>query len=61
MKNFLTEELNLSPASVHLAWRQSDYSLVALPMTLWQYGLISLGEMDRVFSCLDALAWDLGV
>ncbi|MCY7368442.1 MAG: DUF2949 domain-containing protein [Chamaesiphon sp.] len=52
--NFLCHNLHLSDDSVQLALKksQSDYS--SLPIILWQYGLVSLPELDRVYDWFEA-------
>jgi Protein of unknown function (DUF2949) len=52
--NFLSQNLNLSDDSVKLALKksQSDYS--SLPIILWQYGLVSLPELDRVYDWFES-------
>lgn len=53
--NFLNQDLGLPSSSIHLAVKQSGSSLTTLPMILWQYGLISLQQLDRIFDWLDAI------
>ena len=49
---FLQEELAIPTTSIELALRrQQDVS--NLPMVLWNYGLISLQQLDRVFDWLE--------
>ncbi|MEM9213776.1 MAG: DUF2949 domain-containing protein [Cyanobacteria bacterium P01_F01_bin.150] len=50
---FLQEELALSPASIVLALRHSQQDPGPLPMILWQYGLITLEQLDRIFDWLE--------
>ena len=47
--NFLNQDLGLPFSSIHLAVKQSGSSLNTLPMILWQYGLISLQQLERIF------------
>jgi hypothetical protein len=51
---FLREDLSLSPDSIDLALRHHSLSRNFLPMLLWQYGLISLPQLNRIFDWLDA-------
>jgi hypothetical protein len=53
--SFLNQDLGLPHSSIRLAVKQSGSSLNTLPMTLWQYGLISLQQLDRIFDWLDAI------
>ena len=51
--NFLTEELGIPAQQVKLALRQVQSVPNQLPMALWQYGLISLGQLERIFEWLE--------
>ncbi|MGK7921391.1 MAG: DUF2949 domain-containing protein [Trichodesmium sp.] len=59
--NFLQNELSISSASIAVAERASINSELpypqpdssALPMILWQYGLVSLEELDKIFDWLE--------
>lgn len=52
---FLQEELFVPDAAIAVARRHpiSDPSL--LPMVLWQYGLVSLEELDQIFDWMEAV------
>lgn len=50
---FLQEELSLSSASIAMALRQREQDPGPLPMILWQYGLITLDQLDRIFDWLE--------
>jgi Protein of unknown function (DUF2949) len=52
--NFLRQSLNLSDDSVQLAFKQSQLDYSSLPIILWQYGLVSLPELDRVYDWLES-------
>lgn len=49
---FLEEDLKLPTASITLALKQSEQIPSFLPMTLWQYGLITLIQLDQIFDWL---------
>jgi hypothetical protein len=60
---FLQEELSISPASIAFAEKAQDpvHSLYEqykyldpnpLSMTLWQYGLVTLEQLDKIFDWL---------
>jgi Protein of unknown function (DUF2949) len=51
--NFLQDELAIPNTSISLALRQSENSASFLPMILWQYGLITLSQLDRIFDWLE--------
>lgn len=46
---FLNQELEIPYASINLALHNSQLSYGSLPMLLWQYGLISLSQLDQIF------------
>jgi len=56
---FLKEELAISQASITVAERastnerpQTTPDTSSLPMILWQYGLVSLEQLDKIFDWL---------
>jgi len=58
--DFLRNDLALPESEIRFALRhheqepsQADPSL--LPLTLWQYGLVSLDQLDRIFDWLGIL------
>jgi Protein of unknown function (DUF2949) len=51
--SFLQEDLAVPNTSISLAMRQSENSTSTLPIILWQYGLISLSQLDRIFDWLE--------
>lgn len=51
--HFLQEDMALPAASIKLAWQHSEQSLNFLPMVLWQYGLITLAQLDCIFDWLE--------
>jgi Protein of unknown function (DUF2949) len=50
---FLQEDLALSAASIALALRHREQDQGPLPMILWQYGLVTLEQLDRIFDWLE--------
>lgn len=52
---FLKEELALPAAAIELATRQSDQAATALPMVLWQYGLVTLSQLDQIFDRMESI------
>jgi hypothetical protein len=50
---FLQEELDLSANSIDIALRHSEQDPGPLPMILWQYGLVSLEELEQIFDWLE--------
>ncbi len=51
---FLQEELAIPADSIAIALKQGEQSSNLLPMVLWQYGLITLEQLDQVFDWLEA-------
>ncbi len=51
--NYLQEELALSKESLDLALRRWEQSRGPLPIILWQYGLITLAELDQLYDWLE--------
>ncbi|MDJ0510090.1 MAG: DUF2949 domain-containing protein [Crocosphaera sp.] len=51
---FLREELCLSPDSIAIAQRSMEETQGPLPMLLWQYGLINLNELDKIYDWLES-------
>ena len=56
---FLQEDLAISRASIDVAervggneQRQRDRDQNSLPMVLWQYGLVTLEQLDKIFDWL---------
>ena len=46
---FLQEELAIPATSIRMALRQQKYDASQLPIILWNYGLISLQQLERIF------------
>ena len=49
---FLVEELALSSDSIDIVRRSVEDHPVPIPMVLWQYGLVTLEELDRIYDWL---------
>jgi hypothetical protein len=50
---FLQDELAIPSASIDLAVRHHADTANVLPMILWQYGLVTLEQLDRIFEWLE--------
>ncbi|MGF1492600.1 MAG: DUF2949 domain-containing protein [Microcoleaceae cyanobacterium] len=50
---FLRWELSIPASSISMAVKHLERDSEQLPMILWQYGLISLEQLDRVFDWLE--------
>lgn len=53
---FLKEELSLPETAIAMAMRHQDPASNQLPMILWQYGLITLEDLDRIFDWMETSA-----
>jgi len=51
--NFLQKELALSAAAIAMALRHREQDPGPLPMILWQYGLVSLEQLEQIFDWLE--------
>lgn len=51
--NFLQKELAVSVPSIAMAIRRSQQTLGPLPIVFWQYGLVSLGQLEQIFDWLE--------
>ncbi|MBE9032468.1 DUF2949 domain-containing protein [filamentous cyanobacterium LEGE 11480] len=50
---FLSEDLALPHESIALAVQHSEQTPSLLPMILWQYGLVSLAQLEQIFDWLE--------
>jgi hypothetical protein len=50
---FLQEDLALSSSSIAIALRHREQDPGPLPMILWQYGLVTLEQLDRIFDWME--------
>jgi len=50
---FLQEELDISAKSIAVALRRSQQDPGPLPMILWQYGLVSIEQLAKIFDWLE--------
>ena len=55
--NFLCQDLNLSNESVQLALKKTQSDRGTLPIVLWQYGLVSLQQLDRIFELFESYSY----
>lgn len=46
---FLKQDLGISPASINIALKSCQQQQGPLPMILWQYGLITLEQLNEIF------------
>lgn len=50
---FLQEDLAISSSSIAIALRHREQDPGPLPMILWQYGLVTLEQLNRIFDWLE--------
>lgn len=50
---FLKEELAISESAIAIAQRHQEFTPSLLPMILWQYGLVTLEDLDRIFDWME--------
>lgn len=51
--NFLEQELAISGNSIAMALRYSEQERGPLPIILWQYGLVSLEQLEQILDWLE--------
>ncbi|MBD1861868.1 MULTISPECIES: DUF2949 domain-containing protein [Trichocoleus] len=52
---FLREELAVPAAAIAIGLRHREQDMSQLPMILWQYGLITLDQLNRVFDWMETV------
>lgn len=50
---FLQQELKLSRADISVVLRHNEVETAPLQMVLWQYGLVNIEQLDRIFDWLE--------
>ncbi|MGB7086380.1 MAG: DUF2949 domain-containing protein [Phormidesmis sp.] len=50
---FLQDELAVPPTSIKRALQQCKEDLGPLPMVLWQQGVLSLQQLERIFEWME--------
>lgn len=51
--SFLTEDLGIPTDAIQLALAQDAQTSGFLPMILWQYGLVTINQLDQIFDWLE--------
>lgn len=54
--DFLHNELELSSGDIAVALRKRELENGPLPMLLWQYGLVDIEQLERIFYWLEEQA-----
>jgi hypothetical protein len=50
---FLQEDLAISAPSLKIALRHREQDPGPLPMILWQYGLVTIEQLERIYDWLE--------
>lgn len=53
---FLRDELDVPDESIAIAKRYCEQDPGPLPMVLWQYGLVTLEQLDQIYDWLETAA-----
>ena len=53
LNQFLQDELTVSSTEIDLVMQKKEKLNAPIPMLLWQYGLVSRAELERVFDWLE--------
>ncbi len=51
---FLRQDMAVSDEAIALAMKRTDTPNNLLPMVLWQYGILTLEQLDQVFDWMEA-------
>ena len=49
---FLSNEIGMEPSSIDLGIRLSLRNNIPLPISLWNYGMLSIEELDKIYGYL---------
>jgi hypothetical protein len=52
--DFLQKDLSISAASIDVALRYREQNPGPLPMILWQYGLVTLDQLNQIYDWLES-------
>ena len=52
MINYLSSEVGLEESSIELALKLSIKNNTPLPILLWSYGMLTIEELDKLYSFL---------
>jgi hypothetical protein len=54
--SFLREHLMLPQSSIDLALKKAPANYDVLPIVMWQYGLVTLSQLDAIFDYFETQA-----
>jgi hypothetical protein len=52
--SFLQDDLAISAASLAIVLKQAEHNPGPLPMILWQYGLVTIEQLELIYDWMDA-------
>jgi hypothetical protein len=52
--SFLQDDLAISASSMAIVLKQAEHNPGPLPMILWQYGLVTIEQLNRIYDWIDA-------
>ena len=52
---FLQDELSIPPKAIRQAIAQCKQDLGPLPMVLWQQGVVTLQQLERIFDWMEVI------
>ncbi|MFM2303915.1 MAG: hypothetical protein RLZZ135_1325 [Cyanobacteriota bacterium] len=52
--SFLQDDLAISSASLAIVLKQAEHNPGPLPMILWQYGLVTIEQLELIYDWIDA-------
>jgi hypothetical protein len=52
---FLQEDLAISASAVAMALKKIEQNPGPLPMILWQYGLVTIEQLDRIYDWMETV------
>lgn len=53
--NFLESDLALPTESIEMGLRQTGTAINLLPIVLWQYGLVTMEQLNQIFDWLETM------
>jgi hypothetical protein len=54
---FLQQDLSISAEEIGLALRHQELTITQLPILLWQYGLISIQQLEKIFDWQEQISF----
>lgn len=52
--NFLQEDLAIPSSSVSIGLKQIEHNSGPLPIILWQHGLVTIEQLDRIYDWMES-------